>query len=56
MSTFSKANSGSDFREGHTRDIVVVGVDRNWPEEFGRNLLAGERAFGRGLGRPESVN
>jgi hypothetical protein len=34
-----------DFGDNWEHDVEVVAVDREWPEEFGRQLLDGERAF-----------
>jgi len=41
-----------DFGDWWEHDVQMVDVDKDWPEEFGRRLLAGERAFtARGLWR-----
>lgn len=34
-----------DFGDWWEHDLEVIDVVKNWPEEFGRKLLAGERAF-----------
>lgn len=34
-----------DFGDDWEHDVEVVRVDQDWPEEFGRQLLAGQRPF-----------
>lgn len=34
-----------DFGDNWEHDVEVMALDRDWPDEFGRQLLAGERAF-----------
>jgi hypothetical protein len=34
-----------DFGDQWEQDVKVVAVEKDWPEDFGRRLLAGERAF-----------